>query len=65
MFASSSQYGSYIEAFAYDADGDGGTFERVYNSETYAYDHVKSDEDDLFPATEDVYSFDPVTSNQT
>jgi hypothetical protein len=63
MFASSSQYGSYIEAFAYDADADGGTFERVWNSETYAYDHVKSDADDIFPVTEDVYSFDPVTSN--
>jgi len=65
MFASSSQYGSYIEAFAYDADADGGTFERVWNNETYAYDFVKSDADDIFPATEDVYSFDPVTSNQT
>ena len=65
MFASSSQYGSYIEAFAYDADADGGTFERVWNNEAYAYDHVKSDADDIFPVTEDVYSFDPVTSNQT
>ena len=65
MFSSSSQYGSYIEAFAYDADADGGTFERVWNNETYAYDFVKSDADDIFPATEDVYSFDPVTSNQT
>ena len=65
MFASSSQYGSYIEAFAYDADADGGTFERVWNNETYAYDHVKSDADDIFPATADVYSLDPVTSNQT
>ena len=65
MFASSSQYGSYIEAFAYDADADGGTFERVWNNEASAYDFVKSDVDDIFPATEDVYSFDPVTSNQT
>ncbi len=63
MFASSSQYGTYVEAFAYDADGDGGTFERTYNTETYAYDFVKSDADDIFPATSDVYSFDPVTSN--
>ena len=63
MFASVSQYGSYIEAFAYDADGDGGTFEHVWNKETYAYDFVKSDADDIFPTTEDVYSFDPVTSN--
>ena len=63
MFASSSQYGSYIEAFAYDADADGGTFEHVWNNETYAYDFVKSDADDIFPATEDVYSFDSVTSN--
>ena len=65
MFASSSQYGTYVDAFAYDADGDGGTFEHVWNNETYAYDFVKSDVDDIFPATEDVYSFDPVTSNQT
>ena len=65
MFASSSQYGTYVEAFAYDADGDGGTFERVWNNEASAYDFVKSDVDDIFPATEDVYSFDPVTSNQT
>ena len=63
MFASASQYGSYIEAFAYDADGDGGTFEHVWNNEAYAYDFVKSDADDIFPATEDVYSFDPVASN--
>lgn len=63
MFASSSQFGSYIEAFAYDADGDGGTFEHVWNNETYTYDFVKSDVDDIFPATEDVYSFDSVTSN--
>ena len=63
MFASTSQYGSYIEAFAYDADGDGGTFEHVWNNESYAYDFVKSDADDIFPETSDVYSFDPVTSN--
>ena len=63
MFASYSQYGSYIEAFAYDADADGGTFERVWNNEAHAYDFVKSDADDIFPATEDVYSFDSVTSN--
>ena len=63
MFASYSQYGSYIEAFAYDADADGGTFEHVWNNEAYAYDFVKSDADDIFPATEDVYSFDPVASN--
>ena len=63
MFASYSQYGSYIEAFAYDVDADGGTFERVWNNEAHAYDFVKSDADDIFPATEDVYSFDSVTSN--
>ena len=63
MFASSSQYGTYVEAFAYDADGDGGTFEHVWDNEAYAYDFVKSDADDIFPATSDVYSFDPVTSN--
>ena len=50
MFASSSAYGTFIDAFAYDVDDDGGTFERVWNASTYAYDHVKSDEDDLFPA---------------
>lgn len=65
MFASASEYGTFIEAFAYDADADGGTFERVWNADAYAYDFVKSDADDIFPATEDVYSFDPVTSNQT
>ena len=52
MFASTSQYGTFVEAFAYDADGDGGTFERTYNSATWAYDHVKSDDDDLFPELE-------------
>ena len=51
VFASQSQYGSFLDAFAYDADGDGGTFERVWNSATYAYDCVKSDVDDLFPTT--------------
>jgi len=48
MFASTSEYGSFIEAFAYDVDGDGGTFSRVWNANTYAYDFVKSDDDDLF-----------------
>jgi len=61
MFASSSLYGSYIEAFAYDADGDGGTFERVWNNEAYAYDFVKSDADDIFPATENDSYIDSVT----
>ncbi len=63
MFARSSDYGTFIDAFAYDADGDGGTFEHVWNNESYVYDFVKSDADDIFPATSDVYSFDPVTSN--
>ena len=63
MFASSSEYGSFIDAFAYDADGDGGTFERTYNSTTYAYDHVKSDADDIFPAIESVSSVDEQTGN--
>ena len=63
MFASSSDYGTFIDAFAYDVDGDGGTFEHVWNDDAYAYDFVKSDADDIFPATSDVYSFDPVTSN--
>ena len=47
MFASISQYGTFVEAFAYDADGDGGTFERTYNSAIQAYDHIKSDDDDF------------------
>ena len=63
MFASTSQFGSFIEAFAYDVDGDGGSFKRVWDDETYAYDHVKSDADDLFPATESVSYVDDVTSN--
>jgi hypothetical protein len=63
MFASSSEYGTFIEAFAYDADADGGTFERVWNDATYAYDHVKSDADDIFPALESDSFVDPVTSN--
>ena len=63
MFASSSEYGSFIDAFAYDADDDGGTFERTYNSTTYAYDHAQSDEDDLFPALESVSFDDELTGN--
>ena len=63
MFASASEYGSFIDAFAYDADNDGGTFERVWNSGTWAYDHVKSDDDDIFPALESVSSVDEQTGN--
>ena len=63
MFASSSAYGTFIDAFAYDVDDDGGTFERVWNASTYAYDHVKSDEDDLFPALESVSFIDELTGN--
>ena len=63
MFASVGQYGSFIDAFAYDADGDGGTFERVWNSATYAYDHIKSDEDDLFPVPESYSDVDGATGN--
>ena len=63
MFAHSSEYGTFIDAFAYDADGDGGTFERTYNSATYAYDHVKSDDDDIFPALESTSFLDEATSN--
>ena len=32
-FISTSTYGSFVDAFGYDLDDDGGTFERVYNSE--------------------------------
>ena len=32
MFASTSEYGSFIDAFAYDMDGDGGTFSRTTTS---------------------------------
>ena len=63
MFASSSEYGTFIDAFAYDADGDGGTFERVWNSSTYVYDHVKSDADDIFPALESNSFIDEQTGN--
>ena len=63
MFSSSSEYGTFVDAFAYDADGDGGSFERVWNSGTYSYDHVKSDADDLFPATVSKSSVDPVSGN--
>ena len=63
MFASVSEYGSYIEAFAYDADGDGGTFERVWSTSAYAYDNVKSDPDDIFPALESHSSVDAETGN--
>ncbi len=63
MFASFSEYGSFIEAFAYDVDNDGGTFTRTYNSTTYAYDHAQSDDDDLFPALESVSFDDESTGN--
>ena len=63
MFASTSQYGSFIEAFAYDADGDGGTFERVWNANTYAYDFVKSDNDDIFPSLVSNSDVDAETGN--
>ena len=63
MFASASQFGTFIEAFAYDVDGDGGTFERVWNGGTYSYDHIQSDEDDLFPATESDSFVDEGTGN--
>ena len=63
MFASSSEYGSFIDAFAYDVDGDGGTFKRVWNNDTYAYYHVKSDDDDLFPDLESTSYIDEQTEN--
>ena len=63
MFASQSQYGTFVDAFAYDADGDGGTFRRVWNGETYAYDHVKSDADDIFPVLDSVSYVDEATGN--
>jgi len=63
MFASQSEYGSFIDAFAYDADGDGGTFERVWNANTYAYDFVKSDDDDIFPSLVSNSGVDAETGN--
>ncbi len=57
MFASVGQYGSYIEAFGYDVDGDGGTFTMS--------GFVKSDADDLFPATESSQKVDGETGNVT
>lgn len=51
-FISSSSYGSFVDAFGYDLDEDGGTFERVYDDESYTTDSVASDEDDLFPSPE-------------
>ena len=63
MFASTSEYGSFIEAFAYDVDGDGGTFSRVWNANTYAYDFVKSDDDDIFPPLVSNSDVDAQTGN--
>ena len=50
MFASPGMWGTFVEAFGYDADGDGGTF--TLNG------YVKSDEDDLFPAIASTYATD-------
>ena len=55
MFASSGQWGTFIEAFGYDADGDGGTF--TLNG------YVKSDDDDIFPAITTEYDTDEGTGN--
>ena len=55
MFASVSQYGSFIDAFGYDVDGDGGTFTLS--------GFAKSDDDDLFPATESSQKVDDATGN--
>ena len=63
MFASTSEYGSFIDAFAYDVDGDGGTFSRVWNANTYAYDFVKSDDDDIFPPLVSNSDVDAQTGN--
>lgn len=49
-FISTSTYGSFVDAFGYDLDDDGGTFERVYNSEIQATESVASDKDDIFPS---------------
>ncbi len=57
-FISSSTYGSFVDAFGYDLDDDGGTFERVYNSETKATESVASDEDDIFPSPESYFESD-------
>ena len=55
MFASSGQWGSFIDAFGYDADGDGGTFTLS--------GYVKSDDDDIFPAIATTYDTDEGTGN--
>lgn len=57
-FISTSTYGSFIDAFGYDLDDDGGTFERVYNSEIQATASVASDEDDIFPSPESYSGID-------
>lgn len=57
-FISSSEYGSFVKAFGYDLDDDGGTFERVYNSEIQATASVASDEDDIFPSPESYSEID-------
>lgn len=51
-FISSSSYGSFVDAFGYDADEDGGAFERVYDAESWSTVSVASDEDDIFPSPE-------------
>ncbi len=57
-FISPATYGSFVDAFGYDLDDDGGTFERVYNSETKATESVASDEDDIFPSPESYSEID-------
>lgn len=57
-FISTSTYGSFVDAFGYDLDDDGGTFERVYNSEIQATASVASDEDDIFPSPESYSGID-------
>ena len=55
MFASPGMWGTFVEAFGYDADGDGGTF--TLNG------YVKSDADDLFPAIASTYATDTDSGN--
>ena len=57
-FISSSEYGSFVDAFGYDADEDGGTFERIYDAESGSTVSAASDEDDVFPSPESYSEID-------
>ena len=57
-FISSSESGSFVDAFGYDADEDGGTFERIYDAESGSTVSAASDEDDVFPLPESYSEID-------